>query len=695
YYVSQTINGCESATRTSVSVTLNVTPAPTASAQTFCNFGTVADLVATGTALQWYSTSTGGIALASTTNLATGTYYVSQTINGCESATRTSVSVTLNVTPAPTASAQTFCNFGTVADLVATGTALQWYSTSTGGIALASTTNLATGTYYVSQTLNSCESATRTAVSVTLNVTPAPTASAQTFCNFGTVADLVATGTALQWYSTSTGGIALASTTNLATGTYYVSQTLNSCESATRTAVSVTLNVTPAPTASAQTFCNFGTVADLVATGTGTMNWYSASTGGIALVSTTNLATGTYYVSQTINGCESATRTSVSVTLNVTPVPTASAQTFCNFGTVADLVATGSGLKWYAASTGGTALVSTTNLATGTYYVSQTINGCESATRTSVSVTLNVTPAPTASAQTFCNFGTVADLVATGTALQWYSTSTGGIALASTTNLATGTYYVSQTINGCESATRTSVSVTLNVTPAPTASAQTFCNVGTVADLVATGTGTMNWYSASTGGTALVSTTNLATRTYYVSQTISGCESATRTAVDVTISIVGLIRQHWRDVIFFDNSSNEYVSYQWFKNDELIVGENKQFLKENGDLNGVYFAKVMTISGIEVTSCSLEIVPNNEIRSLQVIPNPNPIGQLTLVKMNLSAGELIGAKLYLFSITGELLNVINVTGNEMQIQVPSTQGVFPLKLQLLNGDVLSVNIAVK
>ncbi|NHN28202.1 hypothetical protein FIA58_021235, partial [Flavobacterium jejuense] len=75
-----------------------------------------------------------------------------------------------------------------------------------------------------------------------------------------------------------------------------------------------------------------------------------------------------------------------------------------NFGTVADLVATGSGLKWYAASTGGTALVSTTNLATGTYYVSQTLNSCESATRTAVSVTLNVTPAPTASAQTFCNF---------------------------------------------------------------------------------------------------------------------------------------------------------------------------------------------------------------------------------------------------------------------------------------------------
>ncbi|MFP9100967.1 hypothetical protein ACLI09_18140, partial [Flavobacterium sp. RHBU_24] len=67
-----------------------------------------------------------------------------------------------------------------------------------------------------------------------------------------------ATGTALKWYTTLTGGSALASATALATGTYYVSQTLNSCES-TRTPVAVTINTTAAPTASAQAFCNSAT----------------------------------------------------------------------------------------------------------------------------------------------------------------------------------------------------------------------------------------------------------------------------------------------------------------------------------------------------------------------------------------------------------------------------------------------------
>ena len=302
----------------------------------------------------------------------------------------------------------------TVNDLVETGSSVQWYTVSSGGTALASTTALTTATYYVSQTLNSCESS-RSAVSVTVNNTSAPTASAQTFNSGATVTNLVATGTNLQWYTVSTGGSALASTAVLSTGNYYVSQTLNSCESS-RTLVAVTINSAPgAPTAIGQTFCNSSTLSNLVAIGTA-LKWYTASTGGTALALTTNLITGTYYVSQTVNSIES-TRTAVAVTVNITSAPIASSQTFCNSATVNDLVETGSSVQWYTVSSGGSALSSTTALTTGTYYVSQTLNSCESS-RTAVAVTVNSTPTPTASSQTFCNSATVNDLVETGSSVQ-------------------------------------------------------------------------------------------------------------------------------------------------------------------------------------------------------------------------------------------------------------------------------------
>ncbi|MFP9100920.1 LamG-like jellyroll fold domain-containing protein, partial [Flavobacterium sp. RHBU_24] len=735
--------------------------------QTLCNGTTVADLTATGTALKWYTASTGGSALASTTALSTGTYYVSQTLNSCES-TRTAVAVTISTTAAPAALAQTLCNGATVANLTATGTALKWYTAATGGSVLAGTTVLSTGSYYVSQTLNGCES-TRTPVAVTINTTAAPTASAQTLCNGATVANLTATGTALQWYTAATGGSALASTTALSPSTYYVSQTLNSCESV-RTAVAVTINPTTAvPTATAQTYANGTTVASLVATGTN-LQWYSASTGGTALASTTPLTTATYYVSQTANGCES-TRTAVSITVTY-PIryvkPTASgtgdgtswANASANLQGMIDIanvqqvwvaagtyypsgngfhlvnnvavyggfngtettlsqrnwvtnltilgpynqgliINNGSGLALNAtaildgftltgANTNGYGGAISNNVSSPTlrnliikgnaaywgggvfnydnssptlinvvisgnkalYYGSGIYNGSNSSPIL-INVTISgnnnqgvytaggspvlrnsivygngqpisgITPtyyncliqwvnntsngnindidplfvnapdpysapfttgdyhllpcspalnmgnnsyvpvgtttdldgyariyntlvdigayelqqlpsapaAPTASPQTYCGGTTVAGLVATGTALKWYTVATGGSALAGTTALSTGTYYASQTINGCEGS-RVAVPITIITTPPPTASAQAYATGATVSTLVATGTN-LQWYTTSTGGTALAPNTLLTTATYYVSQTLNGCESF-RTSVSLT-----------------------------------------------------------------------------------------------------------------------------------------------------------------
>lgn len=109
------------------------------------------------------------------TNVSDGSYRlqaIETSVNGCVS---TAVAATINITatPAPIAQPQTFCTTATVADLVATGTNLQWYATATDGTPLDTNNALVTGTYYVSQTIGSCESL-RTAVAVTITpqITP-------------------------------------------------------------------------------------------------------------------------------------------------------------------------------------------------------------------------------------------------------------------------------------------------------------------------------------------------------------------------------------------------------------------------------------------------------------------------------------------------------------------------------------------
>jgi serine protease inhibitor len=92
-------------------------------------------------------------------------------------------------------------------------------------------------------------------------------------------------------------------------------------------------------------------------------------------------------------------------------------QTFCASPapTIASLTATGTGIQWYGAATGGTPLATTTALVNGTtYYASQTVSACESTTRLAVTVTLN-DPQITASATTVCS-GTPVTLTASTTA---------------------------------------------------------------------------------------------------------------------------------------------------------------------------------------------------------------------------------------------------------------------------------------
>jgi hypothetical protein len=199
---------------------------------------------------------------------------------------------------------------------------------------------------------------------------------------------------------------------------------------------------------------------------------------------------------------------------------------------------TGSNIKWYSVSTGGTALSPTTPLTQGYFWATQTLNGCESPTRFLVFAISNATIAPSSSpSQQFCNSATVANLTANGTALQWYTAATGGTALASTAALSSGTYYVSQTSGGCESS-RSAVSVTVTAVPAPTGAAtQSLSSLLTLGDIVVTGSN-ITWYAsaadATSGTNPLSSTQLLANTTYYATQTINGCRSTASLAVTIT-----------------------------------------------------------------------------------------------------------------------------------------------------------------
>jgi len=218
--------------------------------------------------------------------------------------------------------------------------------------------------------------------------------------------------------------------------------------------------------------------------------------------------------------------------------------TYCLGTTASALSATGTGLKWYTAASGGTGSAtaptpSTAASGSTTYYVSQTsAAGCESG-RSAIVVTVNATPAApvVSSPVTYCTGAAASTLSATGSGLKWYTSPSGGTGSTtaptpSTAASGSTTYYVSQTsASGCESG-RSAITVNVNATPAApgVSSPITYCTGATASVLSATGTGLL-WYTSATGGTGNTtaptpSTGSSGSTTYYVTQTsAAGCES--------------------------------------------------------------------------------------------------------------------------------------------------------------------------
>lgn len=645
YYVSQsnTTTGCESP-RAAIAANVNAIPsAPTVTTPIqLCEGISATALSATGSNLLWYTAATGGTgsstAITPSTSTATATtYYVSQTsaasTGACESP-RAALVVNVNAKPsAPTIDTGLILCVGSSASaLTATGTNLKWYNAAIGGTGSTvaptpSTATFGNTSYFVSQSLaatsGGCES-DRSEIVVTVNTNPASpivTTPIQ-LCVGATASALTATGTDLKWYSAATGGTGSAvaptpSTGTATTLTYYVTQSLattsGGCESS-RTPINVVVNANPsAPTITTPvTYCQFITASALSASGTN-LKWYSAATGGTGSAtsftpSTSTATSYTYYVSQSLDAtsgsCESPR---ASVTVNVNPAPANPTVTtpvvYCqNITTASALSATGTGLKWYTAATGGTGSTTaptptTTTAASTTYYVTQTnsATSCESL-REPLVVTINPQPAAPAvtSPIAYCNNATTATaLGATGTSLLWYSAATGGTGSTTaptpiTTSTGATSFYVSQTNSfTCESP-RTAIVVNINPLPAaPTVTTPiNLCIGSTAAPLSVVGT-SLKWYTVTTGGTATSSaptpaTSSLGNTDYFVSQTNSFTCEGPRAKVTVQVQplpVVSITSLSSTGFIFCREKTIDIkaiaptaTDFQWSYNGSILPG---------------------------------------------------------------------------------------------------------------------------
>lgn len=564
--------GCSS----NVTFTVNVIPVPsfTVNSTSFCLGGSdslkvVPTTTASGAQTYSWSPSTGlsattGSAVVTSPNTSgsfpytvTGTNTISTSSVTCSATATTTVVVipppTLTVTPTNT----TVC-VGTPVSILAAGSAITytWTSTSTTFTAIngalidapsVTTIYTVTGTGAVGGCTGS------TTATVTVNDVPTFTISNSNpmFCKGdSSVLTAVATSTTAATYTwtasgfnTTTANSVTVAPTTTTIYTVNASATVGGCPTTPQT-TTVTVNQPPTLTVTpTNTTVCVGNVAALTVVGASTYTWSSTSTTYTANAGNlvdAPLATTIYSVTgQDAFGCYSNT---VTATINVTPVPTASASSnspVCIGQTINLAANTVSGTATYSwtASNGYTSNIQNPTIAnatnTATYSLTVTDGGCTSAPSV-VSVAVKNPPIVTVSPSTLnvCP-GTTVTYTASGAQTYTWSPSAQNGSTVSVTPSSTTVYSVTGTdANNCSATATATVSVN-PVVAVMTASPETgdaplnvlFTNQSTNG----------NSYVWNYGnGTSNQTTTSLADSSTTTTYTASGTYTATLIASNTT-----------------------------------------------------------------------------------------------------------------------------------------------------------------
>jgi len=563
------VNGCSNTGSTQVTVNELPTIALTATPTAICS-GSSSALLAAGAVNYIWDNGLKAGATQTVSPLANTIYNVTGTDgNGCSASNKVEIAVTTPTVP-NVADVNAPVNTTPIPSLTATGTLtlVKWYD-ETGATLLYTgptfTPNIAspalatTLKYKVTNTVNTCESASSTVILAftTCTVTaPSVDIASQSVCKGTAFSAFTATvtGTSVQWYNaTSTTPIATtAAFTPQVSGDYYVSQT-NVCEGA-KTKVTATIDSLPivAISANPTSICS-GKSTSLTASGASTYTWDNNLTSGTTK-SVSITATTIFNVTGTDSkGCKASNKIEITVTTPTQPtVDKSNVTVSVNTTPIPTLQANGTLVKWYDATTGnylvtGPSFTPTIQSpATPTYFtynVTNTVNGCESTTKqvilafTSCTVTA---PNVDKTAQSVCSGSAFTAFTATsGTSIKWYNaaSSTPISTSAAFTPQVEGDYYVTQT-DVCEGA-KTKVTATIYALPTVTlASNNSIICAGTSATLTASGATSYVWDNNLTAGNSNTVSPK-ANTTYSITGTDANKCIAT-SQIDITVNTPAL-----------------------------------------------------------------------------------------------------------------------------------------------------------
>ncbi|RKR04851.1 putative secreted protein (Por secretion system target) [Flavobacterium sp. 90] len=151
--------------------------------------------------------------------------------------------------------------------------------------------------------------------------------------------------------------------------------------------------------------------------------------------------------------------------------------------------------------------------------------------------------------------------------------------------------------------------------------------------------------------------------------------------VEKPFGFFDIVRQKFNNVLLVNNNpltngGYEFVSYEWFKNGQLI-GTGQYYTAGNAlgttlDPTADYSVKMTTKDGKVLQTCNSKI-KLTKIAEAKLYPNPIKTGKTITVEADFPSEELENMQITLYSVTGQLIKTVKSTSIQTEIQLPEAE----------------------
>ena len=163
----------------------------------------------------------------------------------------------------------------------------------------------------------------------------------------------------------------------------------------------------------------------------------------------------------------------------------------------------------------------------------------------------------------------------------------------------------------------------------------------------------------------------------YVGNTLANTASA---GFDILYP-ASVLEQHWDDfigVITGDyNGGYDFVSFQWYKNNRILTGEDNSYLYQPLETGAAYSAMLEEQDGTQLMTCEIIATSYTEASLYPTLASPNQV-------INLHIEEQ--ATVIVYNPSGQIVSRQKLSSGGSSIKAPENTGIYMVSIILHNND---------